>query len=254
MTIAFSAAFAAKLGLAAVLASAGTAAAGELKVMASAAVKEAYLELIPAFETSSGHKVTTIWAGTVDIMKRIGGGEAVDLVIASAAALDELTKQGRIVAGSPVAIAKSGVGAAAKAGAPKPDISSGAALKATLLAARSIGYSTGPSGVYLAGLFQRMGIADEIKAKVVQVAAGQSVVEAVARGEAEIGFQQVSELLPVKGIDFLGPLSPDVQQVTVFSAGLPTAAMTSATAKALVDFLRSPAAIPVIKHTGMEPG
>jgi molybdate transport system substrate-binding protein len=254
MTIGFSAAFAAKLGLAALLVSAGTAGAAELKVMASAAVKEAYLELVPAFEKSSGHKVTTIWAGTVDIMKRIGGGEAVDLVIASAAALDELTKQGRIVPGSRVAIAKSGVGAAVKAGAPRPDISSGEKLKASLLAARSIGYSTGPSGVYLAGLFQRVGIAEQIKTKVVQVPVGQSVGEAVARGEAEIGFQQVSELLPVKGIDFLGPLSSDVQHVTVFSAGLHKAATSPEAAKALVDFLRSPQAVTVIKHTGMEPG
>lgn len=254
MTIGLSAALAAKLGLATLLVGAGTAQAAELKVMASAAIKEAYLELVPAFEKSSGHKVTTIWAGTVDVLKRIGGGEAVDLVIASAATIDELTRQGRIAPGSAVAIAKSGIGAAIKSGAPKPDISSGEALKASLLAAKSIGYSTGPSGVYLGGLFQRMGIGEQIKAKLVQVPVGQSVGEAVARGDAEIGFQQVSELLPVKGIEFIGPLPPDVQHVTVFSGGLHAAATSSEAAKALVAFLRSPSAVTVIKQTGMEPG
>lgn len=254
MTIGFSAALAAKLGLAALLAGTGCAQAAELKVMASPAIKEAYLELLPSFEKASGHAVSTIWAGTVDIMKRIGGSETVDLVIASAASIDELTRQGRLVAGSAAPIARSGIGAAVKAGAAKPDISSAAAIKRSLLAAKSIGYSTGPSGVYLAGLFERMGIAEQIKAKLVQVPIGQSVGEAVARGEAEIGFQQVSELLPVKGLDFIGPLPPDVQHTTVFSGGLHVGAASPGAAKALVEFLRSPSAAPVIKHTGMEPG
>jgi molybdate transport system substrate-binding protein len=141
-----------------------------------------------------------------------------------------------------------------RAGSPKPDISSGDALKRALLAAKSIGYSSGPSGVYMEGLFQRMGIADEIKPKLKQTQPGNPVGEVIARGEAEIGFQQVSELLPVAGIDFIGPLPPDVQHTTVFSGGIHTGAKQPDAAKALVKFITAPAAASVIKKKGMEPG
>ena len=137
MAIGFSAALAAKFGLAAVMVGAGTARAAEIKVISSVAVKEAYLELVPAFERASGHKVTLIWSGTVDIMKRIGGGEVVDLVIVAGPTIDALTQQGRIVPGA-LPLARSGIGVAVKAGAPKPDISSGDALKRSLLAAKSV--------------------------------------------------------------------------------------------------------------------
>jgi len=227
--------------------------AAEIKVMASIAIKDAYLELVPAFEKSNGHKVTTIWAGTVDIMKRIGGGEAVDLVIASAPSIEGLTAQGRIVPGSALPLARSGIGVAVKAGAPKPDISSGDALKRTLLAAKSIGYSTGPSGVYIAELIGKMGIADAIKSKVVIAGPGLAVGDFIVRGEAEIGFQQVSEILAVKGVDLVGPLPPDVQLVTVFPAALTTVAASPEAAKALVAFLRTDQAGAVFAHTGMQP-
>ena len=227
--------------------------AADIKVMASIAIKDAYLELVPAFEKSSGHKVTTIWAGTVDIMKRIGDGEAVDLVIASAPSIEGLTAQGRIVPGSALPLARSGIGVAVKAGARKPDISSGDALKRTLLAAKSIGYSTGPSGVYIAELTRKMGIADAIKPKVVVVGPGLAVGDFIVRGEAEIGFQQVSEILAVKGVDLVGPLSPDVQLITVFPAGLATSATSPEAARALVTFLRTDEAGAVFAHTGMQP-
>ena len=217
-------------------------------------VRELYAELVPQFEKATGHKVTTVWAGTVDVMKRIGGGEAVDLVIMARKSLDELTRQGKIVADSRVDVAKSGVGVAVRAGAPKPDISSGEAVKKTLLAAKSIAYSSGPSGVYIAGLVQRMGIADEIKAKMKQIPPGEAVGELVARGDAEIGFHQVSELLPIKGIEIVGPLPPDIQEITVFSAGIHASAMQADAAKALAAFLTAPAAAPVIKKHGMDPG
>jgi molybdate transport system substrate-binding protein len=233
---------------------AGLANAADVKVIASAAIKEAYLELVPQFEKSTEHKVATTWAGTVDMMKRLQGGEVFDLVIMATPSIDELIKKGRIVAGSRVDLAKSGVGVAVRAGAPKPDVSSGEALKRAMLAAKSIAYSTGPSGVYLAGLFQRMGIADEIKSKVVLAPPGMPVGEMIARGDAEIGFQQVSELLPVAGIDYIGPLSADVQQVTVFAGGIHTEATQADAAKALVKFLISPQAAPVIKKKGLEPG
>jgi molybdate transport system substrate-binding protein len=141
-----------------------------------------------------------------------------------------------------------------RAGAPKPDISSADAVKRAMLAAKSIAYSTGPSGVYIAALFQRMGIADQIKDKVKIGAPGVPIGGIIARGEAEIGFQQVSELLPVAGIDYIGPLPPDIQQITVFASGIHTGATQADAAKALVKFLTSPQAAPVIKKKGMEPG
>jgi molybdate transport system substrate-binding protein len=227
--------------------------AGEIKVMSSVAIKEAYLELTPAFERASEHKVTTLWVPTVDMMTRLKGEETVDLVIMAAPSIDELTRAGKIVAGSRVDIAKSGVGIAVRAGAPHPDVSSADALKRALLAAKSIAYSTGPSGVYLMGLFQRMGIADEISPKIKQIK-GEPVGAVIARGDAEIGFQQVSELLPVKGIDFLGPLPAEIQQITVFAAGRHVAAKDPEAVKAFVKFLTAPAAGAVFKKAGMEPG
>lgn len=224
----------------------------EIKVMASAAFKEAYLELVPEFERSSGHKVVTLWVPSVQMMTRLKGGETVDLVVMSAASMDELIRHGMIDPVNRFDLAKSGVGIAVKAGAARPDISSGETLKRAVLAAQSIVYSTGPSGIYLAGLFQRMGIADQIRHKIKQVQ-GEPAGASVARGEAEIGFQQMSELLPVPGIDVIGPLPADVQQITVFSAGLHVAARQPDAAKALVKFLTAPAAAPVIRKKGMEP-
>ena len=168
--------------------------------------------------------------------------------------LDEFIKQGKLVAGSRIDLVKSGVGVAVKAGAPRPDISSAESIKAALLSAKSIGYSQGPSGAYLVGLFQKMGIADAIKDKVKVSVVGQPVGNMVASGEAEIGFQQVSELLPVKGIDFLGPLPASIQQITTFSAGQFAAAKEPAAAKALAAFLAAPAATPVKTKHGLDPG
>jgi molybdate transport system substrate-binding protein len=226
--------------------------AGEIKVMMSAAFKEAYVELVPQFERTSEHKVSTIQIPSVDMMTRLKGGETVDLVIMAGDAIDALIADGKIVRGSRTDLARSGVGVAVRAGAPKPDIGSADALKAALLAANSVAYSTGPSGVYLVGLFRRMGIADALAPKVRQVK-GEPVGAVVARGEADIGFQQVSELLPVAGITFVGPLPPEIQQITVFSAGLHTQARNPEAATALVKFLSSSAAAPVIRKTGMEP-
>lgn len=231
-----------------------TAHAAEIKVIASAAVKDAVLDLIPAFEKSSGHKVTTIWAGTEAITKRISGGEVVDIVLIAAPNIDKLISEGKLVAGSRADVAKSGIGVAVRAGLPKPDISSGEAVKQTVLAAKSVAYSSGPSGFYLADLFKRMGITDQIKDKVKQTPSGVQVGEVVARGEADLGFQQVSELLHLKGIHYLGPLPADIQHITVFSAGLHTAATAPDAAKALVKFLTGAEAGPIIRKTGMEPG
>jgi molybdate transport system substrate-binding protein len=217
-------------------------------------MKGAYLELVPQFEKASGHKVVTNWAGTADIVKRIKAGEYADLVVVAANSLDELAKLGTIVPGSRVDIARSGIGMAVRKGAARPGIASGGALERTLLSAKSIAYSSGPSGVYLAGLFERLGIAEDLKPRLKKVPPGASAGEAVARGEAEIGFQQVSELVNVAGIDYLGPLPAEVQLVTVFSCGVHAGAKQPAAARALVKFLTAPAAVPVIRKCGMEPG
>lgn len=224
----------------------------EIKVMASAAFKEAYLELVPQFERATGHKVVTLWVPSVQMISRLKGGETVDLVIMSAALLDELIKAGIVAAGNRFDIAKSGVGVAVRAGAPKPDISSGDAIKRAVLAAKAIAYSTGPSGVYLAGLFQHMGIADAIKNKV-KISQGVPAGSFVASGEAELAFQQISELLPVPGIELVGPLPADIQKITVFSAGLHIGAKAPDAARALVEFLTAPAAAPITRKKGMEP-
>jgi molybdate transport system substrate-binding protein len=228
--------------------------AAEIKVLASGAIKEAYLELIPQFEKASEHKVATTWAGTVDIKKRMAAGEVFDLVIVASPELDAFIREGKMVAGSRADLVRSGVGVAVRGGAPKPDIGSAEALKKALLAAKSIGYSTGPSGVYMASLFERMGIADAVKPKLKQTQPGVLVGSIIASGEAEIGFQQVSELIHVPGIDFIGPLPADVQKITVFSAGIHSGAKEPEAAKALVKFLTAPAAAPVFKKHGLEPG
>jgi molybdate transport system substrate-binding protein len=222
----------------------------EITVMASLAFKAAYLELVPKFEAASGHKVTTLWVPSVDMRTRLKGGEVVDLVIMSRGAIEELPA-GVVAANGITDLARAGVGVAVKAGAPKPDIGSVEALKQTLLAAKSVAYSTGPSGVYLDKLFERMGIADAIQAKLKRIK-DEPTGALVARGDAEIGFQQKSELLPVAGIDYVGPLPAEVQNITVFSAAVHAKAREPDATWALVKFLTAPAAASVIEKTGME--
>jgi molybdate transport system substrate-binding protein len=225
----------------------------EIKVLSSIATREAYLELVPQFERASGHSVSTTWSGTTAIMQRMAAGERYDLVMISSSELEELTRQGKIVAGSRADLAKSGIGIAVRAGAPRPDVSSSAALKQALLAAKTVGYTSGPSGVYMASLIERMGIAAEVKPKHRTVPSGGTVGTIVASGDAEIGFQQVSELVHIPGIDYIGPLPSDVQCITVFSCGLQTGAPQPDAAKALVAFLTTPAAVAVMQKHGLEP-
>jgi len=232
----------------------GTAGAVEIKVLSTQATEQAYRELAPQFEKASGHTVTTIFTGTLDLQKRIAAGEAYDLILMAGPAIDDFIKSGKIVAGSRVNIARSGVGVAVKAGAPKPDISTTEAVKKTLLAAKSVGYSTGPSGVYLTGLFARLGVADQIKGKLKQTPTGIFVGSIVANGEAEVGFQQVSELAHFPGVDFVGPLPADIQEITVFSTGIQVGAKQTDAANAWVKFLTAPAAAAAFKSKGLEPG
>ena len=230
-----------------------TAHAVEVKLIASAAVREVVVDLIPAFEKTTGHRISTIWAGTEAITKRISGGEVVDVVLIAAPNIDKLIAEGKLVAGSRADVAKSGIGVAVRAGSPAPDISSRESVKNAVLAAKSVAYSSGPSGVYLADLFKKMRIAEQIKDKVKQTPSGVQVGEVVARGESELGFQQVSELLHLKGIQYLGPLPAEIQHVTVFSAGLHISAPSPDPAKALVHFLTAPEAAASIKRSGMDP-
>ncbi len=232
----------------------GVAAAAEIKVLSTQATEQAYRELVPQFEQASGHKVTTIFTGTLDANKRLAAGEIYDVLIMSSASIDEHIKGGKVLPGSHVDVARSGVAVAVRAGAPKPDISTTEALKKTLLAARSIGYSTGPSGNYVIGLLQRMGIADEVKPKLRQTPTGVFVASIIASGEAEVGFQQVSELMAAPGIDYVGPLPADIQHMTVFASGIPVGAKEVDAAKALVKFITAPAAAAAFRKRGMEPG
>jgi molybdate transport system substrate-binding protein len=221
-----------------------------IKVMASAAFREAYLELLPDFERTTGHKATNTWVPSVQMMNRLKGGEVTDIVILSDAALADLMNAG--IVAERFALARSGIGVAVRAGATRPDVSTAEALKRAVLQAKSVVYSTGPSGIYLASLFERMGIAAQISHKVRQVQ-GEPAGAVVARDEAEIGFQQMSELLPVAGIDIIGPIPAEIQEITVFSAGLHARAPAPDAARALIAHLKSPQAAPVIREKGMEP-
>ena len=232
----------------------GAAGAAEIKVLSTQATEQAYRELAPQFEQASGHKVTTIFTGTLDVQKRIAAGESYDIILMAGPAIDDFIKAGKVVPGSRVDIARSGVGVAVKAGAPKPDIGSTEAVKKTLLAAKSIGYSTGPSGVYLTGLFQRLGVADAIKGKLKQTPTGVFVGNIVASGEAEIGFQQVSELAHFPGVDFVGPLPADIQEITAISAGLQVGAKETEPAKSWLKFLTAPEHAAAFTSRGLTPG
>jgi molybdate transport system substrate-binding protein len=228
--------------------------AAEIAVLSSTAMRELLEELIPAFERASGHKVTITFQSGVNVSARMREGAIADVVITAAPALDDLVKDGKVVAGSRVDFVRARVGLAVRAGAPKPDIGTPEAFKNALLAAKSIGYSRGPSGIHFESVLRRLGIADQVKGKLIQPELGVRVGALVARGEAELGVQQINELLPLPGIDFVGPLPNELQTVLVYSTGLPATAGQPELAKALVKFLTSEAALPVFKKLGMEPG
>jgi molybdate transport system substrate-binding protein len=219
----------------------------EIQVIQSIAIKDAFLELAPQFEKETGHKVITTWVGFADIPKRLMADEQFDVVIAVARMVDHLTKQDKIVAGTRMDLVRSGIGLAVKSGSTKPNISTLEAFKSAVLAAKSIAYSSGASGLYLIDLFQRMGIAEEIKAKSKQVPSATPIGAVVASGKAEIGFQQVSELIAFPGVDLAGPLPVEIQRYTVFSAALPASVRQTDAAKALITFLSSAAASPAYK-------
>jgi molybdate transport system substrate-binding protein len=231
----------------------GIASAAEIKVIGSPGTREPYTLLVPGFEKASGHKVTVTWGGVTAVHKRVADGEIADVVML-AAQIDDLIKQGKLVADSRVNVASSGIGVAIRAGAPKIDATSSEGIRQALIGAKTIAYSAGPSGIHMERLIAKWGLTEQLKAKIVPPIPNVPIGEVVARGDAEIGFQQVSELLPVKGIDYLGPLPADIQEVTVFSAAVHKAAGPTDAARALLKFLTAPEAAPIIRKTGMEPG
>jgi molybdate transport system substrate-binding protein len=246
------------LGVAATLMLTGAASAAEVRVMISGGLTAAYNALVPEFERLTGNKVITAYGPSMGttinaIPVRLERGEPADVLIMVGYALDDLARQGKVIADSRVALVKSPIGISVRAGAPKPDISSADAVKRALLAAKSIAYSDSASGVYVSTeMFQKLGITEQMKDKARKIPA-EPVGGVVARGDAEIGFQQISEMLPVPGIDIVGPLPPDLQKITVFSAGIATVSKQPDAGRALIKFLASPAASAAIVKSGMEP-
>jgi len=237
--------------------SCGPAFADEIRVVTSVAFTAAYQRLVPEFERVTPHTIETRFGASMGdgpdtIPSRLRRGEPTDVVIMAAAALDELIRDGRVMAGSRVDLVRSRIGMAVRAGQPHPDITSLASLKDLLLRARSIACSSSASGVYLTtALFPRLGIAEQLRPKL-RISEG-AVGTLVASGEAEIGFQQISELLPVPGIDYVGPLPDPAQHETVFSAGIVSGTHVLDAARALLTFFTSPAAAPIIRATGLDP-
>ena len=230
----------------------------EIRVITSGAFTEAYKQLVPLFEKESGHKVISSFGASMGnapdaIPTRLARGEQFDIIILAGPALDGFIKEGKAVAGSRVDLVRSTIGFAVKSGAPKPDISTVPKLKQALLDAKSIAYSASASGTYFSTeLVQKLGIADQVLPKSKRILS-ERVGTVVARGDAELGLQQVSELVPIPGIDYVGPLPDEVQQATFFSAGIVTGAKEPEAARALIKFFTSAKAAPAIAKTGLEP-
>jgi molybdate transport system substrate-binding protein len=231
--------------------------AADIHVMTSGAFTAAHLALAPVFERRTGLRVvtdaTSMGTGETSIEARLARGEPTDVVIVEGAALDRFAGRGLVVPGTRVDLARSGIGMAVRKGAPKPDIGTVEALTSTLRAAQSIAYSASVSGTYLSTeLFQRLGVADQVLPKSRRVV-GERVAAVVARGEAELGFQQTSELLPEPGVDYVGPLPEPVQRVSTFAAGIGGRARHPELGREYVAFLASADAVDAIERTALEP-
>jgi molybdate transport system substrate-binding protein len=230
----------------------------EIKMLATTALKTSMEVLAPEFERASGHTLAISFGPSTRIAKQVADGEATDVAVVTAEGIDDLTKQGRIVPGSRTDVARSAMGLAVQRGAPRPDISTAEKFKEAMLKAKSVGMSNpvggGASGAILAAAFERLGIAEQMKPKLVFGPGGPAglIGNFLVRKEVEIGVQQMPELMAVPGIDIVGPLPPGVQSVSVFSAGLSTAAKEPEGGRALIRFLASPAATKVMRDKGME--
>jgi len=246
------------LGIGVFLLASQIASAAEIRVITSGAFTEAYKQLIPIYEQASGHKVISAFGASIgnapdSIPSRFARGEKFDLVILSEGGLEALAKDGKLVKGSRVDLARSQIGAAVRKGTPKPDISTVDALKKTLLNAKSIAYSASASGTYLSTeLFPKLGVAEQLKDTAKKIMS-ERVGAVVARGDAELGFQQVSELIYFKELDFIGTLPESMQQTIYFSSALVEGSQEQEAAKHLVRFFTSPAVANIVRATGLDP-
>lgn len=236
------------------LAGLSPASAAEIKVLSAGAFKQVVVALAPGFEKQTGHKVTIDNGTAGQLKKRIEGGEAFDVAVITPAVVDELTAVGKLAAGSKTALASVGVGVMVKAGAPQPDISTVEAFKKAVLAAKTVAYidpaSGGSSGIYLDKLFEKMGIADQVRPKA-KLKKGGYVAELIVSGEAELGIHQISEIVPVKEVVLVGPLPKEIQNSTTYAAGLSATAKDKDAATALIKYLSGPDAAAVLKSKGM---
>ena len=241
-----------------VVAAAGAAQAADIRVITSGAFTEAYKLLVPFYEAATGNKVISSFGASIgnapdSIPSRLGRGEQFDVLILSEGGLEALAKEGKVQPGSRVDLARSQIGAAVRKGTPKPDISTVEALKKTLMDARSVAWSASASGTYLSEvLWPKLGVAEQM-ARTGRKIMSERVGAVVARGDAELGFQQVSELIYFKELDFIGTLPEAVQQTIFFSAGLGKDAQNVDAAKHLVRFLASPAVADIVRDTGLDP-
>src|SRR3954449_11263759 len=232
-----------------------TAEAAEVKILTAGAMKAVVLELVPQFEKETGHKAVVDNDTAGGLAKRVEGGEAFDLAVITPGVIGDLAKKGKVAADSRANVARVGVGVVVKEGAPVPDIGSVDAFKRALLSAKSVAYidpaSGGSSGIYLSGLFDKLGIAADIKPKA-KLKQGGYVAELIASGEAELGLHQISEILPVKGVKLVGLLPAEIQNYTTYAAAVVTDAKQPEGARALIKLLSGPAADSVLKARGME--
>jgi molybdate transport system substrate-binding protein len=233
----------------------GAADAAEIKVMISNALKSTMEELTPDFEKASGNKLAITFGAAAELKTSIEMGTPIDLAILTMATTDDLVKEGKLIAAGRVDIARAGAGLAARKGAPKPDISTTEGFRRTLLEAKSIAYvEAGATAPYIKSLFDRLGIAAEIKPKLKPQPTSNPAAKAVANGEAELGITQISEILPYAGAELVGPLPADIQLYTVYPAAIAADTKAGDAAKALITFLTAPRAIAVLKAKGLSPG
>jgi molybdate transport system substrate-binding protein len=243
---------AATVGVVSMLTGAATVQAAEIVVVSTVAVKESLIEIVPLFERASGHKVNITFGSGPIVFERVREGATGDLFIGPDEFSEPLLKEGKLVAGSRVDFAHSGASVAVRAGAPKPDVNTAEKFKAALLTARTVSYSSGASGLFFVRVLERLGIVNEVKAKLV-MPRGEPVGAVVARGAAEIGIHQLSELLPVSGIDIVGPLPTELQRKIIYSVCVFPASTQQEAARSFVSFLRTGVAGAIIRRKGMEP-
>lgn len=246
----------AALAVTVAIASAGTARAADVKVLTAGAFKQIVLAMQPEFEKQTGHRLVVDNETVGALMKRITGGEAFDVVFVSPGAVDELIAKGKVAAGSRTNLARVGIGVMVKLGAPQPNVGSVEAFKQAVLAAKTVAYidpaSGGSSGIYLAKLFDQMGVGDQVKAKA-RLKQGGYVADLIVSGQAELGIHQISEIVPVKGVTLVGPLPKEIQNYTTYAAGIAANTAQGEAARTLIKVLSGPAAADLLKQKGMEP-